>query len=87
MHIQFIANRTIEEGEMNPSNQTDPGKLISDRGPAQPDGFADEGRKGPNDINDQHPNEQHARKPERHSQQEMQKQAPLDNDPDDPAQP
>ncbi|MDQ9171969.1 hypothetical protein Q8A64_16260 [Oxalobacteraceae bacterium R-40] len=72
---------------MNPTNQTDPGKLISDRGPAQPGGFAEEGRKGSNDVNDQRPSGKPASKPERHSQQEVQNQPPLDPDPDDSAQP
>lgn len=73
---------------MNPTNQTDPGKLISDRGPAQPGGFAEEGRKGSNDVNDQRPGgKQASKQPERHSQQEVQNQPPLDPDPDDSAQP
>jgi hypothetical protein len=40
---------------MGSINNADASKLISDRGPAQPSGFADEGKKGSNDINDQHP--------------------------------
>lgn len=72
---------------MSPSNQTDPTNLISDRGPAQPGGFAEEGRKGANDINDQRPDGKSPSKPERHSQEELQNTKPLDSDPDDPAQP
>jgi hypothetical protein len=72
---------------MNSTEKTEPGKLVSDRGPAQPGGFAEEGRKGASDINDQRPRGTSPSKPERHSQQEMQKQPPLDPDPDDSAQP
>ncbi len=73
---------------MNQDKQTGPGNLISDRGPAQPSGFAEqEGRKGPNDVNDQRPNDKSPSTPERHSQQELQNTKPLDTDPDDSAQP
>lgn len=72
---------------MSPTDQTDPDKLISDRGPAQPGGFAEQGRKGPNDINDQRPDEKSPSTPERHSQDELRNTLPLDRDPDDSAQP
>lgn len=71
---------------MNPNQNTDPGKLISDRGPAQPGGFSEEGRQGSNDVTDQRPDKS-ASKPERHSQKELQNAQPLDPDPDDSAQP
>jgi hypothetical protein len=72
---------------MNPTEQNESGKLVSDRGPAQPGGYAEEGRKGPSDVEDQRPRDTSPSKPERRSQQEMQKQPPLDPDPDDSAQP
>jgi hypothetical protein len=73
---------------MSQDKQTEPGKLISDRGPAQPSGFAEqEGRKGPNDVKDQRPKDKSPSTPERHSQKELQNTLPLDPDPDDSAQP
>lgn len=36
-------------------NDTDANKLISDRGPAQPAGFAEDGKQGSNKLDDQHP--------------------------------
>lgn len=72
---------------MNSSNQAKPGGLISDRGPAQPRGFAEEGKEGSNDITDQRPSGKSPSEPERHSQQKLQNTKPLDSDPDDSAQP
>lgn len=72
---------------MNPTEQPNSGGLISDRGPAQPSGFAEEGREGSNDVKDQRPTGKSPSTPERHSQEELQNTKPLDNDPDDPAQP
>ncbi len=72
---------------MNPGNQTDPSKLISDRGPAQPSGFAEEGRQASNDVKDQRPSEESPSKPEQHSQDELRNTLPLHPEPDDTTQP
>ena len=73
---------------MTTANNQDSGKLLSDRGPAQPSGSTGEAANGPNNIHDQHaatPNQPVT--PQKFERKTIEDNVPPDNDPDDPAQP